>query len=807
MLFSKVMNGIMLKKSIVCAGLGLWSACAFAADSSPAALDALTENWQTIERYCMDCHNFQDYSGGIDFTLFDPADVVPEAETFELALTKLRTNVMPPPNQPQPDEASRWELIASLERALDEHAATNSNPGRVGLHRLNRSEYINAIYDLTGVELAADVLPQDDSSGSFDNIANVLKVSPSFLDQFISAARLVSSTAIGDPEPRVEISTYAMDSSDQTSHIHGLPLGTRGGVLVEHVFPVDAEYAFSVGGLITRLYHLGFEYKDDLIITVDGVEVFRRNIGGEEDLKYLDQQQATAIADINSRFSDIRIPISSGKHAIGLAFIEHSFAESDEPLHHTGVNVGMKRISVAETLSIAGPYEPTGVIKTASRQKIMICEPASPAEELDCARRIFTNLATQAFRRPLTGTDLTAPMQFYAEARENGNFDAGIKNGMVSILTSPKFLYRSELAPGDVQVGEAFVLSDLELASRLAFFLWSSVPDTQLIDLAARQVLSSPEVLESEIERMLADSRATALIDNFAFQWLKLRALNEADPDDESYPKYDPGLRDDMIQEMRLFIGSIMQEDRSVVDLLSADYSFINERLALNYGIADIRGDQFRRVQLEDEVRHGLLGKGAVLMVTSYANRTSPVLRGAYIMENLIGVEPASPPPNVEAFPETPEGADIALTVRERLESHRANPSCAGCHDVMDPLGLALENFDGIGAWRERDSDAGNELIDASGRLASGEPINGVVDMREALLRRPEQFVQTFTRKLLSYALGRTVEYHDMPTVRSITRAAGEDDFKFSAIVKGIINSDQFRMSTVPETELTIVAQ
>ena len=803
------MPDYLLKKWFICAGLGLWSGIVLAADSS---METLSENWQTIETYCMDCHNFQDYSGGIDFTLFDPEDVVLEGEIFELALTKLRTNVMPPPNQPQPDEATRWELIASLEQTLDEYAARHAEPGRVGLHRLNRSEYINAVYDLTGVELPADILPQDDNSDGFDNIANVLKVSPSFLDQFIAAARQVSETAIGDPEPRIEITSYPMDSSDQTSHIHGLPLGTRGGVLVDHVFPVDAEYAFSVEGLITRLYHLGFEYEDDLIITVDGVEVFRRSVGGEEDLKYLDQQQVTAIADINARFSDIRIPVSSGRHAIGLAFIAHSFAESDEPLHHTGVNVGMKRINVAETLSIAGPYNPTGVINTPSRQKVMICEPAGPAEELDCARRIFTNLATRAFRRPASNEDLEAPLQFYAVARENDNFDAGIKNGMIAILTSPKFLYRSEAAPAGAQAGEVFVLSDQELASRLAFFLWSSVPDSQLIDLAVRGELSDPATLDAEINRMLTDPRSSALVENFAFQWLKLRALNEADPDDESYPEYDPGLRDDMIEEMRLFIGSIMQEDRSIVELLSADYSFINERLAFNYGIADIRGDNFRRVYLDDEVRHGLLGKGAVLMVSSYANRTSPVLRGAYIMENLIGVEPASPPPNVEAFPETPEGSDIALTVRERLESHRANPSCAGCHDVMDPLGLALENFDGIGAWRERDSDAGNVLIDASGRLASGEPINGVNDLRAALLRRPEQFAQTFTRKLLTYALGRSVEFGDMPTVRSITRAAAEQNYKFSSILKDIINSDQFRMSTAPETELsrdslTVVAQ
>lgn len=771
-----------------------------AADSSS---DELMANWDTLETYCMDCHNFQDYSGGIDFTLFDPSDVPEEAEIFERAITKLRANVMPPPNQPQPDEATRWQLISSIENTLDEHALSNAHPGRVGLHRLNRAEYINAIYELTGVELTTDVLPQDDVSDSFDNIANVLKVSPSFLDQFISAARLVSERAIGNPEPLVETSVYSMDSSNQTSHVHGLPLGTRGGVLVDHLFPVDGEYAFSVEGMFTRLYHIGMENEETIIITIDGVEVFRENIGGQDDLKYVDQQQAPAIADINSRFRDIRLTVSSGKHTIGMAFISHSFAEADDPLRNTGENIGITRLLRARTLSIQGPYNPSGVINTPSRDKVMICEPAMPAEELDCARQIFSNLATQAFRYPVTNVEIEASMQFFAEARERGSFDEGIKNGMVSILTSPKFLFRSEIPPTGTQPGEIFKLSDLELASRLAFFLWSSPPDAQLIALASQEALSQAETLEQEINRMLIDPRAEALVENFAFQWLKLRALNDVNPDGEIYPKYDEGLRDDLIQEMMLFIASIMQEDRSVLELLSADYSFINERLALHYDIADIRGDQFRRVQLDDKERYGLLGKGAVLMVTSYANRTTPVLRGAYIMENLIGVEPASPPPNVEAFPETPEGSAVALTVRERLESHRADPSCASCHDVMDPLGLALENFDGIGAWRVRDSDAGNELIDASGQLANGEPINGVNDLREALLQNPEQFAQVFTKKLMTYALGRTVEYQDMPAVRSVVRSAASDNYKFSSIVKGIINSEQFMMSVAPELELT----
>jgi hypothetical protein len=800
MLFNSGMRKSTQHFIVLLTGLIVFPVFLYAAENPSEELEV---GWQTLETYCMDCHNFQDYSGGIDFTLFDPEDVVNEAEIFERAITKLRTNVMPPPSQPQPDEGERWHLISSLENTLDNYAARNAHPGRVGLHRLNRSEYINAIYDITGVELNADILPQDDISDSFDNIANVLKISPAFMDQFISAARQVSETAIGEPDPLVETTTYAVDTASQTSHIHGLPLGTRGGVLVDHVFPVDGEYAFTVAGMFTRLYHVGLENKETLIITIDGVEVFRETIGGEEDLKYIDQQQAPAIAEINARFSDIRIPVSSGRHTVGMAFLAHSFVEADDPLRNTGENTGISRLTRARTLSIQGPYNANGLIDTPSRNKVMICEPQVPAEELDCARQIFANLATQAFRYPVNNADLEAPLEFFAEARERGDFDAGIKNGMVAIFTSPKFLFRSEIPPENVQAGEIFKLDDLELASRLAFFLWSSPPDDQLIALAAVGELSEPENLNSEINRMLSDPRAEALIENFAFQWLGLRELDEANPDGEIFPKYDPGLRDDLIQEMKLFIGSIMREDRSIMDLLAADYTYLNERLALHYDMPDIKGDQFRRVQLNEEERYGLLGKGAVLMVTSYANRTSPVLRGAYIMENLIGVEPASPPPNVEAFPETPEGSDLALTVRERLEEHRANPSCASCHDVMDPLGLALENFDAIGAWRERDSDAGNVIIDASGRLAGGKIINGVNDLREALLARPEQFAQIFTKKLMTYALGRTVEYQDMPAVRAIVRLAAEDDYSFSSIVKSIINSAQFTMSVAPEVELT----
>ncbi len=791
-----------LLRPLSAATLGALTSIGLAAEMGDyqAALADLEANWSTLETYCTECHNFEDFAGGLDFTLFRPQDVVEDAAAFELVLRKLRNSVMPPPSQEQPSLGERWDLVSSLEKVLDAHARLEPHPGRIGLHRLNRTEYVNAIYDITGVELDTELaLPKDDNSDGFDNIASVLKVSPSFLDQYISAARVVSEQAIGSPDPRNESIVYRMDSSNQGTHVHGLPLGTRGGVLVEHNFPVDGEYAISILGMAGAGYTLGMEYNHDVVVTVDGEIIFERDIGGGEDLRMLDQVQAPAVAEINGRFSDIRIPLTSGPHKVGVAFVARSFAESDEFLHDLSGNRGMGRIARARGLEIKGPLTSSGVIDTPSRRKVMICEPASSSDELDCARQIFANLSKQAFRRPVTETDLEAPLRFFAAGREQGGFDEGIKNGMMAIFTSPKFLFRTEIPPADAEPGEVITISDLELASRLAFFLWSSPPDQELIDLAARDELSNNRVLANQVERMLKDSRAEAMVENFVFQWLRLRDLESVDPDPEIYPTYNNGLLVAFRDEIRLFASSIFSENRSIVDLITADFTFLNEDLAMHYGISNVKGDHFRRVELKQEERFGLLGKGGVLMVTSYANRTTPVIRGAYIMENFQGVPPATPPPNVEAFPETPEGATVALTVRERLEVHRDNPSCAGCHDVMDPLGLALENFTAIGQWRDRDSDAGNIPIDASGQLADGTPLNGVNDLRESLVERPEQFVQTFTEKLMTYSLGRSVEHHDMPAVRSIVRSAADSNFSFSSIVMGIINSDQFRKVTVPD--------
>jgi hypothetical protein len=436
---------------------------------------------------------------------------------------------------------------------------------------------------------------------------------------------------------------------------------------------------------------------------------------------------------------------------------------------------------------------------TPSRNKVMICEPEASAEELDCARQIMSNLARQAYRRPLTSDDLDSAMQFYAEGRELGSFDDGIKYGLTAILTNPKFLFRGEAIPADSSPGQIVAISDLELASRLSFFLWSSSPDGELLKLASNNQLSQPRVLKAQVERMMEDSRSSALVNNFVFQWLRLNDLDSIDPDTEIFPEYRPALLTSFKEEVREFADYIVREDRPVHEFMTANYTWLNEDLARHYGIDDVRGDNFRRVTLDKPERFGLLGKGGVQMVTSYANRTTPVIRGAYIMENFLGVPPAAPPPNVEAFPETPEDAVVALTVRERLESHRDNPACAGCHDVMDPLGLALENFNTIGKWRDYDSDAGNARIDSTGQLANGTPLQGVNDLRKALVARPDQFAQVFTEKMFTYALGRGVEAHDMPTVRAIVDSAAQNDYRISGIVMGIVNSEQFRMMTVPE--------
>jgi mono/diheme cytochrome c family protein len=751
-----------------------------------------------LDQYCVTCHNQRTKTANLTFDTLDLAQLADHADIWEKAVRKLRGGMMPPPGVRRPEQASVDALVSWLEHGLDQAAAAKPNPGRVALHRLNRAEYANAIEDLLGLRVDAAVfLPQDDEADGFDNVASVLKVSPSFLDQYISAARIVTTRAIGNPAPKPTSATYRPPrSTEQGAHVEGLPLGTRGGLLVEHLFPADGEYKLNLGGLAIAGYVRGMEYRHTLVATIDGAKVFEGHIGGEEDMKAIDQLQAPAVAAITGRFQNIPFKVTAGPHKVGVTFIARSYAESDEVLFAFRPGLGEERIPRVATMEVVGPFNPAGLSATPSRDRIFVCHPSSAGEELPCATKIVSTFARRAFRRPVTDADLQAPLGFYRAARESGSFDAAIRDGLTAILASPKFLFRAERLPANTVPGAIYRVSDLDLASRLSFFLTGRIPDDELLDVAEHGRLSDPKVLEAQVRRLLAVPAAHSLVTNFAFQWLKVRGLDMIDPDAVLFPNFDDGLRDAFKKEMELFVGSVLHEDRSVLDLLTSDRTFVNERLALHYGIPNIRGSQFRQVTLTDQNRWGLLGKGSVLMTTSYANRTAPVLRGAWILENITGTPPSPPPPDVEGFKENKEG-EKARSVREIMEQHRSKPSCNACHGVMDPLGFSLENYDAIGEWRAKDRYAGS-AIDASGKLVDGTPVNSPTDLRRALMKRPEQFVQTMTEKLMTYALGRSVEYYDMPAIRAIVRDAGRDNYRFSSIVLGIVRSAPFQMRTAP---------
>ena len=768
---------------------------------APASVSPPSPQRALLDQYCVTCHNQRSKTGNVMFDTMDLANLSKDSKIWERAVRKLRGGMMPPPGARQPDHAAVESFASWLENSLDQAAAANPNPGRVALHRLNRAEYANAMRDILVLQVdASALLPSDDISDGFDNIASVLKVSPSFLDQYISAARSVTTQAMGEPSAKALTANLRVPAgTDQSVHIEGLPLGTRGGMLAEHLFPADGEYRFTISGLAVGGYVGGLEYDHTLIITIDGAKVFAGKIGGEEDRKAVDQQQARAVTAINGRFQNIPVGVKAGPHKVGITFIARTFAESDNVLHSFTPGGGVGRIPRVGGVDVAGPFNPAGVDETPSRRQIFVCRPAKQSDELPCATAILSKISRLAFRRPVTERDLVAPLAFYRAARNVGDFEAAIKEGLTSILASPKFLYRAEQAPENAAPGSNYRISDLELASRLSFFLWSGVPDDELLNAASQGKLKDPATLEKQVRRMLADSKSkSSLVTNFAFQWLNVRGMDGIDPDGFIFPSFDQNLRVAFRREMELFVDSIIREDRSALEMLTANYTFVNERLALHYGIRDIRGDQFRRVTLADENRWGLLGKGGVLMVTSYANRTAPVIRGAYILENIMGTPPSPPPPDVEGFPENKEGAK-QLTVREIMQMHRAKPSCNACHGVMDPLGFALENFDAIGAWRTKDVDAGTP-IDAAGQLVDGTPVTGPIDLRKALMKRPEQFVQTLTEKLMTYGLGRGLESYDMPSVRKIVREAARDNYRFSSIVLGIVRSAPFQMKRVQET-------
>jgi hypothetical protein len=771
-----------------------------AAAQAPAPVSPVAVPQRTlIDSYCLGCHNQRAKIGGLALDTMDLSDVSKNPDVWEKAVRKLRGGLMPPPGTRRPEAAAVETFVSSLESALDQAAVSHPNPGRVALHRLNRTEYANAIEDLLGVRVdASALLPKDDEADGFDNVASVLSVSPSFLDQYISAARVVAGRALGNASARPTSITYRpARGTDPTVRLEGLPLGTRGGMLVEHLFPADGDYKLNVSGLAIAGYVRGMEYRHRVIVTIDGAKVFESHVGGEEDLKAIDQQQAPAVAAINGRFQNIPVTVKAGPHKVGVTFVARTFAESDEVLYAFRPGLGEERIPKMAGLEITGPFTTAGLSDTPGRQRVFVCRPGGASDELPCATQILSTLARRAYRRPVTEQDLAAPLAFFKNVRATGDFDAAIQGALPTILASPKFLYRAERSPANAAPGSVHRVSDLDLASRLSFFLIGRSPDDELIRVAEQGTLANPQQLDAQVKRLLGDPRSKSLVTNFAFQWLKMRGLDDVDPDAVLFPNFDDSLRDAFRREIELFVGSIFSDDRSVLDLLTADHTFVNERLARHYGIPDIRGERFRRVTLTDPNRWGLLGKGGVLMTTSYANRTAPVIRGAWILENILGTPPAAPPPDVEGFKENKDG-EKAKSVREIMEQHRSKSTCNACHGIMDPLGFALENFDAIGEWRAQDRWAGTP-IDASGQLIDGTKIAGPVDLRNALMRRPAQFAQTVTEKLMTYALGRSVESYDMPAVRAIVRDAARDNYRFSSIVKGIVRSAPFQMRKTAE--------
>jgi len=754
-----------------------------------------------VDQYCATCHSDKLRTGGLSLQNANLADIPKGAETWEKAIRKLRVGAMPPQGAPRPDKAALDGFASLLETSLDRAYLAAPNPGRATMHRLNRTEYANAIRDLLALDIdATALLPPDDESSGFDNIADVLRVSPSLMERYLSASWNISRLALGNLSIAPSTATYRVRPDlSQDQHIDGLPLGTRGGILVKHTFPVDAEYTIKVR-LWRNTFDLvrGMEDPHQIEISVDGARVRLVTAGGREDFVKMAENPGAFGADLDQHLT-IRMPIKAGTHTITAATILKSQAQKDDlikPFLRTTVDgLDITGDPSVDRLNIEGPFNQTGAGDTASRRKIFVCQPAvdkgGAKDDLPCARKILSTLAQRAYRRPLKDSDLEEPLSFYQRRRNNkGSFDSGIESALQLILASPEFLFRFEPDPASVAAGASYRVDDVALASRLSFFLWSSIPDDQLVNLAAQGKLKDPTVLDQQIKRMLADPRAAALADNFAEQWLFLRNLKNASPNLDAFPDFDDNLRQAMRQETKLFFDSILREDRSVLDLLNANYTFVNERLARHYGIPNVYGSQFRRVQVTDEARRGLLGQGSILTVTSYPNRTSPVQRGKWILTNILGIPPTPPPPNV---PELKENADDAQpkSVRERMEAHRADAVCAGCHKIMDPVGFALENFDAIGRWRNSDDGA---KIDPSGVLFNGARVDGPAALRQMIVSRPEVFVGVMTEKLMTYALGRGVEYYDMPAIRKIVHDAGTRDFKFSALISGVVKSPSFQM-------------
>ena len=756
----------------------------------------------TLDRYCVTCHNARVVDGrgaapsmlvsqlreiGLAFDTLDLGDLAGHAGIWERVVRKLESRTMPPVGRPRPDEATYESVRAWLETELDRAAAAAPNPGRrPALHRLSRTEYRNAVRDLLALDDlpkefdVSTLLPADNATSGFDNLAELLFVSPATLERYLAAARKISRLAVGDTTLPPLVDRYQLDRDlIQDDHLDGLPLGTRGGAVIRSHLPADGEY------IVTVEFAQAARAEHEVEVSVDGDRVALFTIGGRP----LVRGASGVFAFDAEPPVDVRVPLGAGPREIAVAFLRKTGARHEGLVRAS--RRGQRRQPAIATVTLSGPYGVDGAGDTPSRRRILTCAPAAGADGAPCAQEILSALARRAYRRPVTGADLDVLLPFYEDGEAQGGFERGIQHAMERMLVSPEFLFRIERDPADAAPGSPYRIGDLELASRLSFFLWSSIPDDELLDRAVAGELRDPAVLEAQVRRMLADGRSRALVDNFAEQWLYLRDVRAKEPDPGFFPGFDENLRQAFVRETALFIDSVLREDRSVSELLTADYTFLNERLAKHYGIPHVYGSHFRRVSLAGTERRGLLGQGGILTLTSYATRTSPVLRGKWILENLLASPPPPPPPDIPALAETTDDG-AALSMRAAMERHRANPACASCHAQMDPLGFALENFDAVGRWRARGES--NQPIDASGVLPDGTAFAGPDEMRQALLRNPERFVATVAEKLLTYALGRNLESYDMPAVRAIVRGAEAADHRFSSLVLGIVRSTPFQM-------------
>ena len=773
---------------------------AMAVAHQPTSAPAATVESQTVlvKQYCAGCHSEKGKAGGLTLASFDASRIEQTPDVAEKMIRKLRAGMMPPPGARRPAGDALKDFTIALETRIDTAAALKPNPGRRTFQRLNRAEYERSVRDLLDLDVDVNAfLPPDTMSAGFDNIADVQQVSPTLLEGYLRAANKISSVALGDRSASATQVTFKVPrTQSQMRHVDGTPWGTRGGIAVVHTFPADGEYTFRVmlhGTPVGDLFGSVFSRNEQLEISING--------------------ERAALLDIDYRMSEKdkaglnittpRLHVKAGPQRLAAAFIQKFDGVVDDlvaPIDYTladtdyGDNVGITALPHVRDFSITGPYTVTGVSDTPSRRRIFICRPLAAGEEIPCARRIVSSLASQAYRRTASNEDVESLMQFYADGRKGKDFEAGLRSVVQAILASPHFLFRLEEVPAGVKPGQNYRITDLDLASRLSYFIWGTIPDAELMKVATNNALHTPAVLDKQVRRMLADPKGEAMSTRFASQWLRLQDVEKIHPDALLFPSFDNALAESYKRETELLFDSIVREDRDLLDLFTADYTFVNERIAKVYRIPNITGETFQRVKLTDENRWGILGHGSILMLTSVADRTSPVQRGKWIMETLLGSPPPPPPPNVPALEDTKAATDTgrSLSVRERMEQHRKDPTCNSCHRVIDPLGLALENFDVVGAWRIKDNGV---PLDTLAKLYDGTELNGPVSLRKALVDHADSVIRNFTENLMAYALGRRVEYYDQPTVRAIVKKAGQNGNRFSSFVLGIVNSGAFQMA------------